>query len=756
MRTYKTVFCLAVLAAFLVVLPKGHAEPRNGWHLENRVPANTLGMISLEGVGSWKAQFDKTAIAGLAREPEMKAFFDPIGKALEEMLAADEGDGPLGEMSEVVRESLEHLKGLHGQVGVALLDVEMEEGVPKAVATLDFGPNIADFAEFIERMRAKLDPESETVKKFKRDGRTWWQLQEKMPITATTVDTAFVVATDAALLESVLAGEIENSLGASTDFRVLRNRVGADELAVYAYANVPAISDLVMPQFGEKERKIANALGLDTVKAIAYGMAFRGDGFMDSLIVHAPDADHGLVTLMTMPAFQPRALRQVPANAFVYEEGSVNYNELLPNLRRMLTDVDEEVMGKIDGWLKEASDAVGVDLENDIFGGLAGGVAAYMAMPATGGLYPEYVGMYQVSDPASYERVFAQFARGLAGTLSEKGALKASTRELEYRGRTLHLFEMQAARGNDVIPFTPTWAMLDDWLVFTLVPHAMKEVILRADDPTTGVGLAGQEDFRSLQDVLPEGTGAMAYVDLQAVFSLLYDTAVPLLQTAVKPNMLAGLMPGSGGRGPRGPGPRGPGPGGMEEPPALPFPLDWAQLPAARTVRPYLRSFGIFSTWNKDGISMQMHGPLPLVGAMVPLSMAAGFLFMGRMSTTSVGHVRADSLVPPMPPQPLGNPGGRRVGPRVPARPLTMEQTLAQAKARELSSYVRAFLLAEKRLPATLQELVTENVLATLPKDPWGNAYVLRVTERKAHRFQIVSSGPDGTIGTADDVVVGR
>jgi len=42
--------------------------------------------------------------------------------------------------------------------------------------------------------------------------------------------------------------------------------------------------------------------------------------------------------------------------------------------------------------------------------------------------------------------------------------------------------------------------------------------------------------------------------------------------------------------------------------------LDWAQLPAARTVRPYFRSIGMYTTWNKDGFALQMHGPLPMAG----------------------------------------------------------------------------------------------------------------------------------------------
>ena len=727
----RRVVTLAALFAFLVLLPKGHAEERKPWLLEQRVPASVLGMLSLEDIGSWEARFEKTAMGSMAAHPEMKAFLEPIEKAVEEMLASGE-DGPFGEYNELIKGLMEHLAGLQGQVSIALFDVDMKDQIPAGVAALDFGPNVAAFTEFLERMRAKFDPDHELVKKFKRDGRTWWQLQKRIPLTATTVDTAFVLATDADLLQSVMTGEIENSIGDSADYKDVRGRAGGEELALFAYANVPAITEKVMPELGEQERRMANAFGLDTIKAAAYGMAFRGDGFMDSVILHAPGADHGIVPLLDMPPFQPRALAHVPANAFWYEEASCNYNQLLPNVRTLAASVDEEAAAEIDKWVQQASEAVGVDVEKDLLGGLAGGAAGYMAMPDTGGLYPELAFMLQVSDPAAYERTFQQFARGLAGVLSEEGGILASTREIEYHGRRMHLFEMQEVRGDDVIPFTPTWVMLDDWLIMTLVPHAMKEIILRTEMPSTGGGLAAQEDFRALQDVLPEGAGAMSYMDLQAVLNLVYDTAVPALQTAAKPNVM-----------------------GRE----VPFPMDWAQLPAARTIRPYLRSLGVFTTWNKDGISMQIHSPLPLLGLMAPAA-GVGALFFARAAPMGRQEIRIRELERPMPPRPI-RPGGVqppvRVKPGETApKPMDADQARAFGRTRELSSYVRAFLLTEKRLPKSLQELVEGGILSEIGDDPWGNAYGLRVTNEKTQRFQIVSAGPDGTLGTDDDITSGR
>jgi hypothetical protein len=715
----KRALCLLVLSAFLVLLPRGFADPRDGWSLESRVPATSLALLGIEDVGGMAARFERTAIAGLFREPEMKAFAEPIGKAVMEMVRSEEGS-PLGPATPMIARLLEQLAGLRGQVALALVDMDMDRGQPHLAASLDFGPHVGDFATFLERMRKEMDPDGQAITSFDKDGRTWWQHRgDGPPIAATTVDTAFVLATDAGLLERVIAGTGEPMLAASADFQGVRRRAGGSELGMFVYANVPAIVDRLAPMMGEDGARIATALGLDTIKAAAYGMAFSGDGFMDSFIVHAPGADHGLLRLMEMPPYQPRALAWAPANTFYFEEGAIDVAALLPNVRELMAGIDPSMTEQMDGMLGQVNAMLGVDVEKEVLGGLAGGLATYVAMPDTGGLFPEVAIMMQAKDPAAFEGVMERLARGVAGAVTEEGDVVASTRTLEYRGQRLHLMELQAARGDDVVPFTPTWTLLGDWCVITLVPHAMKEIVLRAQAGGASAGLAAQEDFRSLREAMPKPAGEITYVDLQAAMNLLYDTAVPLLQTAVKPNLL--------GR-------------------QVPFPLDWAQLPAARTVRPYFRSLGVFTTWNRDGMAVQMHGPLPMVGLFAMAAGAGAAMFLG-------GVRRAESIQVP-----YGAGGRMPEPPEVPedaGSSTSAKARQASMQAMQLTSYVRIFVLTEDRMPASLDELVEKEVIGSVSNDPWGHPFQLRVLDEKARRFVVVSAGEDGEFDTADDVKAG-
>jgi hypothetical protein len=69
---------------------------------------------------------------------------------------------------------------------------------------------------------------------------------------------------------------------------------------------------------------------------------------------------------------------------------------------------------------------------------------------------------------------------------------------------------------------------------------------------------------------------------------------------------------------------------------------------------------------------------------------------------------------------------------------------------------IRMFYVKWRRLPESLDELTKkdpatgEAYMDAIPKDPWGNAYILKVLGRS--KFQLVSFGPDGLEGTADDL----
>jgi hypothetical protein len=713
MRFLVRTLALGAVALSAFALSRGYAEPSARWQLEARLPADTLAMISIEDVGGMGARMERTALMRMVQDPEMQAFLEPLMAGLEQLATED---GPLGQMPPPLRMLLEKLAGLRGQVAIGLVSVDMERKFPNLVASLDFGDNVDDFMTFLTEMKAEADPQGEHIQVVERDGRSWWQVQlpDGPPLLATAYGSAFVIGTDPATVESVIRGDTPTSLAAEGGaYRAVRTQAGGSDLAIFAYLNVPSlVAMLEQGPLGPREKRMADALGLDTVKAAAYGMSFQGDGFRDALIVHAPDADHGILTLMESPPFEPRFLSHVPANAFYYEEGRANIDGLLARVRTLVKDIEPRAIEEMDQGLGWLGDQLGVDLENDVLAQLSGHMGSYMSFPETGGLFPEFVYFLGAKDPDAFEAVMDRLVQGIAGILTEEGQAIATTRSLPYHGTTLHVLELQGDRRREMIPFTPTWARVGDAFAIALVPHTLKEVILRHEGggPAHG-GLAAQEDFKEILAARPRAAGGVSYFDLQGVMTMLYDTGAPLAQMLGKPNMLPREMP----------------------------PLDFALLPATRTMRPYLRSLGIYTTWNKDGLSIALQGPIPM--AAVIGVFVGGMAFGMRAMAPGPGFDRGDFGAEV--PDEAGMRGMEQI-----------QHDMAEIQARDLSRSVRLYVMQNDRMPDTLEDLVGSDVIKVLPSDPWGSPFRLVVVDAEARRFQLVSAGADGRLGTPDDVVV--
>ncbi len=704
------------LVALALLLPTGFAEPRDGWSLAARVPASTIAFASAERLDEWPARLERTAIGQMLADPALQGFLAPLREGLEKLGRSEQVPAEL-------RSALEQLSSLRGQAAVAFVGMDGARGEPLLVASLDFGPRVGDFAAFLARLAGQLGESGLKLESTTREGRAWWTLAlRKGPtLTATTVDTAFVVATDAALLAQVAAGGGSGSLAASSEYQGALSRVTPEGLALMVYANVPAALATFAKGFDGTERRVADALGLDTVRSVAYGLSFAGDGFRDTLLIHTPGADHGLPTMFGLsPIDRPRLLPLVPANAFLCSEVNLSPSNLLSAVRKVAGLVDEDAPRELEQGLERLDRMLGVSLEKDVLAGLGGTLGWYAGMPQGGGLYPELVLMATVKDPEAFEGVLTRLNEGLAGVINEEGDLLARPRVITFEGQRLHLFELQAARGDDPVPFTPSWTLLGDRLLLTLVPYTLKDVVWRARHPDqAGPGIEAEEDFRALASLRPPQAGALEYVDLQAVLSLLYDTAVPLLQTVAKPNVLREV--------------------------SEVLPVDWAELPPARLVRRWFRSLMSFTSWTADGLEVRMHAPVPVM----PLALAAGAAF-----GLAVGGRRARSMVSVRPGMPLEMPLPMPDVPEEPAEEGSdgARQQRARADLDELMRYVRLYLLEQNALPGSLDDLVKQGFLDQLPGDPWGRPYRLVVEDATAKRFRVASDGPDGKAGTADDL----
>ena len=76
----------------------------------------------------------------------------------------------------------------------------------------------------------------------------------------------------------------------------------------------------------------------------------------------------------------------------------------------------------------------------------------------------------------------------------------------------------------------------------------------------------------------------------------------------------------------------------------------------------------------------------------------------------------------------------------------------ADNDARMLLSAAQMYVMQTEECPADVQALAARGVIAKVLRDPWEKDYVLECRDKGASVL-VVSLGPDGQRGTADDIV---
>jgi general secretion pathway protein G len=81
------------------------------------------------------------------------------------------------------------------------------------------------------------------------------------------------------------------------------------------------------------------------------------------------------------------------------------------------------------------------------------------------------------------------------------------------------------------------------------------------------------------------------------------------------------------------------------------------------------------------------------------------------------------------------------------------QRKVAQAQANDVAAKIVQFMADNSECPKTLDDLVAQKYLPKKTKDPWNRDLIIRCPGTvNTDGVDVVSLGPDGQEGTADDV----
>jgi hypothetical protein len=677
------------------------------------LPASTLAHIEITGAPC-AAAGTNLAIVRLLREPEVRAFLEPLEEKVAQLRG--ETDSHLEQMNLTLDQCLLLLQGRITASFAGMVPVETDGGetamVPDIVLTWSFshakdvGARACDVLEriLVDTVGA---PEEITVGGVAAKTLV---LPEGPPVTWVIVADTLIVGTWTPTLEQVVSalqkkgGDPAASLAGKASYQSVMKRVARPDSVITIYADVEGLLDTFAPMLPGPFSIILGSLGLDQIRAIGFGTDLEGSAVRDRTFALIPERK-GIFAQSVGKRTQ--ADRILPRDTPFFSSTNVS----LVGWWDLLVGLAETMGEDAQAGLARVEQRLGLNIRNDLLAHLGPEITAFASLPPQG-LIPEIGLIVQVGDEARFE---ANFRRLLAATLPD-----VEIRTVKFDDTTIHYADTtQLSSSNRAPALRPSWTYLEGRVVVTLWPQAAKNLIrgLRqgqprlVDHPDYAARL--EELAESLVEDLPEagiteaglpeaGNAGISYLDLKRVVGFLLDNGVPLAQS---------LIPDS---------------------PRLPVRMEWAAFPQTETITRHLTGIAGLSTWVEDGVLSEVSSPTGILPV----------YFLAGAGTASAMWMRARS-------DEVGEGLAASHFQRVYTDLASLQSTvlrfqLAEARLPNDAEWPDFLLQGSKNHPDPYIEITPGGLL-----DPWGNPYRYKRTGPRS--FKVLSFGADGVPGGEGD-----
>ena len=643
----------AAILAVALLAPAAYAQETP--KLEDLVPDHTFLTVSLNDIAKSKAEFGRTGIWRLWREPEVQQFLAPALQFLDAQIEQAEKDlgHPIRGMLDLIR----------GQVGIALIEADPSgQSIPDVVLLVDFGEGVAEFRKVHDKLIAGHGEELE-LQMLEHEGVAYQTMVTPMGIEVAVgyLGNALAICSRPERMTSVIdgfKGNGQNVLANGSTYKKVVEHTQGSAAFLSVFFNMEGVLSYFGEQMDPMTLRVLEVTGLSSVRGLGMTSRFVGEGVRDTFFAYAPGEKKGMMEIFyTGSGDATRFLPRVPANAFWASAGSANWALMLDKIMEMAGEVDPAFREQIAEGIGQFEDQMGIDLMEDLLKPMGDDIALYAALPDGGGLIPDVVLMTRLKDPGRFLGSLSRMVDQARRMTEDHRRYQVEHRRMEFMGKEIHYVHVSHSRG-DPFPVTPCFTLDGDIFVMALYPQVLKDFIARGKDSPS---ILTRPDFVRVRRGLPENLASIEYMDFQAGIKLLYGSLVPLAQMMGKDSNI---------------------------------PMDVALLPRSQTVAKHLFGGAWGMELRDDGVALHAYTPagfLPLMSAM----MAPALMF-------------AETSRAPMMPTEF------RVEPRpwteAPVPPARMEDT-PRAKLEEIYIALLYHYAQTDGYPGELGELLTSKVL---------------------------------------------
>ncbi len=544
---------LAILAVILLGASAGmSAQP-----LADKVPAGSLAYMGWAGRS---LTFDGSMLGQLLAEPGLESVFQAIRKAAASSLAEDPD-------SLATFESLWAMGGIAWQhpVALALVDLTLppaggeggdsDEPLPVGVILIDLQKDRAAFAAQLQKLLATVAKKLELSRVAVGDQSYHRFDTPAGPCAMGFVGDIFFVSIGEGMptrIAAVAAGKAD-SLGNDAKFQAAMKEVAGENEQLSYYLDVSRLLAIIekMEPVGPAEpkaaegdgsfRKILKASGVDGVTALAGTVRIVDRGVYEKCRIFSPAPHRGMMLLMAGKPLGPDALAWIPADADVAAVMNLDPSRLLAEIKRVAGVISPDAASQLDGVLATASEAVGVDIENELLAHM-GDEWTFVSAPSLGGTLTGTAASVQLKDPAAFSAALAKLEAQLEQTMGALvGAASAPAEGPGGQRPTIRRYKSGDIEVHYVSapglpsPIAPAWAVHKGRFYVAAFP----QVVAAAAGGSAVGPLTKSQDFIALRKRLSPNASMLTYTNTPAMVRRLYGLI--LLGGTAGANMLGGF-----------------------------------------------------------------------------------------------------------------------------------------------------------------------------------------------------------------------
>jgi hypothetical protein len=509
------------LALLLPLLALGAAS-RAGFRLEEALPGETLFFCEIPSVADFREAFRKSRLQAFLDDEEIRAFGRGTVEALRKGL-----EGARREVEKETGLSLDDIARLpSGQAALAVRSLSRGEPPgPDVVLSIDCPGRREAALKIAGYLRGLYERASGAPAETWKAGDVEVARGEFGPgleVHLAVAGDTLLAATARATMEEILVRRAPQSLAGAERFREARRRAGARE--AFFYVDLAGLARQAERFFGESERKILHALGLQGFTYACGGLTLGPDRALERIFLGAGPERRGLARFLSLKGPAP-GFDAAPAGALAFVSLSVDAAELYDTFLEVLKSAHEAEAARAADAIDEVERQAGISLKNDLFAAFGPRVWAYSTFPPHG-LIPEAVTCFEIRDAERFDKCLQAALRNLSAELGEVSFEGKSIRYLRFprppdlpdEARAF-LSTVYFLRDGDRL-YTSGGASLP--LGFGGA-NALKRHLRRASAPR----LSDAPAIRQGPAANPGGASLLAYFDLEQAFRAAYDALAP-------------------------------------------------------------------------------------------------------------------------------------------------------------------------------------------------------------------------------------